>query len=127
METARILRSFQAKEREGSLISLQLLSLKDLDKAITTKQLISKMLKSKEFGAGGGRGSELADIFEWCLHSALHSDTLVEHYRSCNILVKLDRIRIFLHLLFCFEVTRKLQAIEDFKMRILSDTHMKHH
>lgn len=56
METARILRSFQAKEREGSLISLQLLSLKDLDKAITTKQLISKMLKSKEFGAGGGQG-----------------------------------------------------------------------
>lgn len=56
VETARILRSFQAKEREGSLISLQLLSLKDLDKAITTKQLISKMLKSKEFGAGGGQG-----------------------------------------------------------------------
>lgn len=43
-ETARIFRSFQAKEREGSWISLQLLSLKDLDKAIPTQQLISKML-----------------------------------------------------------------------------------
>ena len=70
-------------------------------------------------------GSELADIFEWCLNSAQHSDTSGEHYRSCNTSVKPDRVKIFLHLPFCFEVTRKLQVIEDFKIRILSDTHMK--
>lgn len=72
-------------------------------------------------------GSELAGIFEWCLHLAQHADTLGEHYRSCNTLVKPDRVKIFLHLPFCFEVTRKLQAMEDFKVMILSDTHTKHH
>jgi len=43
-ETGRIFKSSQAKERKGSLISPQLLSLKHLDKAIPPQQLISETL-----------------------------------------------------------------------------------